>query len=183
MVEVIMEITIKSKYDRQAITALTRLGAARNRNPKKQMLFFSFLYMGVFLYVLLMKLWLKEHMHGAFSLMAICAGAYALILFSYFVMPRLQYKALGKLQDIEQTFTFTESSFSVTCDNPLYQGSSNISYPLLFKVMDTEHYLFLYQTKRQVFVADKSTLSQAEADQLRAWIAPVLGKKYIVCNY
>ncbi len=178
-----MEITVKSKYDRKAVKALTHLSMSRKHNPKKQLLFFSFLYGGVFLFVLLMKLWLKEHMHGAFPLMAVCAGAYALILFSYFVTPRLQYKALGNFQDVEQTYTFTESSFSVTSDNPLYQGTSDIAYLLLVKVTDTENYLFLYQTKYQAFVVDKSTLSQFEADQLRAWMAPVLGKKYIVCNY
>lgn len=178
-----MEITAKSKFDRKTITALTRLGISRKHNPKKHFLLFSFLYGCVFLYVLLMKLWLQEHFHNALPILAFCAGAYTLILFGYFVTPRLQYKALGKLQELEQNYTFTENSFSVTSDNPLYQGKSDISYSLLFKVMDTENYLFLYQTKRQVFVVDKSTLNQFEADQLRAWMAPVLGKKYIVCNY
>ena len=178
-----MEITVKSKYDRKAVKALSHLSMFRKKNPKKGMLILALLYGGIFIYVLLMKLWLKEHFQNALPLMAFCAGAYAVMLFGYFINPRLQYNALNHLKELEQTYTFAENSFSITSNNPLYQGNSDLSYSLLYKVMDTENYLFLYQTKRQVFVVDKSTLTQSEADQLRAWIAPVLGKKYIVCHY
>ncbi len=178
-----MEITSKTKYDKKAITALCHLSVFRKSNPKKSMLILTLLYGGIFVYVLLMKLWLRDHFHGATPLLFVCVGAYAVMLFSYFIPPRMQYKNLAKRKDTEQIYTFTENGFSVTSKSDLHHGISNISYSLLFKAMDTQNYLFLYQDKRLVFIVDKSNLDQFEADQLRAWMAPVLGKQYIVCNY
>lgn len=178
-----MEITVNTKYDQKAITALCHLSMFRKRNPKKRMTLLTVVYAIMLAYIVGMKLWLGDHFSNALPIFFFFAVLLLLMLYSYYIVPRMQYKNLSKRKDTEQIYTFTENGFTVTCESELYQGTSNITYSLLFKAMDTQHYLFLYQDKRLVFIVDKSTLSQAQADTLRAWIAPVLGKQYIDCDY
>ena len=118
-----MEITSKTKYDKKAITALCHLSMFRKKNPKKGMRMLSLLYGCIFVYVLLVKLWLGNHFHGALPILLFCAGAYTLMLYSYYLVPRIQYKNLAKRQDTEQTYTFTENGFTVTNESDLWKRS------------------------------------------------------------
>ena len=51
------------------------------------------------------------------------------------------------------------------------------------KVMETEARLFLFQSKTQAYVVDKTTFEGGSAQDLRKVLTDVLGKKYVECKY
>lgn len=90
---------------------------------------------------------------------------------------------MKKLAGIRVDFVFSEDSMYVHSDSELHKTDSTMKYEVLFKVMETEERLFLFQTKAQAFVVDKSTIEGGSIEDLRKVIKDVLGKKYIKCKY
>lgn len=64
-----------------------------------------------------------------------------------------------------------------------YSGTTNIEYSILFKVMETSEYFFVFIQKQQVFLVDKSTVQGGTIEDVREVIKNALGKQYIICKY
>ena len=182
-----MEIRAKSRFDRESINALTRLGLFGKHNPKKAMCFWMIisavllvLFAAEFIFVQLMEIDMFFEMVVLFILIA----AYILInCYKYFLVPMIRYNALAKLQDAENYFLFTDDLFTAATQCSEYSDEAKMEYSMFVKAFETSRYFFLFQTYNQAFVVDKSTIEGGSAEDIRAKLSLILGNKYIICKY
>ena len=177
-----MEIKAKCKADLNSIRALVHLGMFKKGSPKTHMIVWTIAY--GFLAMLLIG---ENLLFGADSFLLLLLGLLVLIYlwvcFLYFVMPRIRYKAMANMKDTENEYVFCEDFFLVSSANQVFQSRGRVDYSLLVCAYESSDYFFLYQTKNQVFVVDKSTIEGGTALDIRNKLSTVLQKKYILCKY
>ena len=103
--------------------------------------------------------------------------------FAYWIFPKIQYKSLGKLADIENEFVFYDDVIKITSNNTEYSGEAELKYTVIPKVMETTKYLFIFQNRRQVYAIDKSTLTNGTMEDIRRKLKNYVNNKYIMCRY
>ncbi len=177
-----MEIKASCKFDYNAVKALTYISMFKKSVPKKRMIF-----SGILFSALLAVLIFEIVLFGADLPLIICvvaAGAALLLdLFMWFVYPKICYNALAKMKGAQNEYTFTEDKIFITTQSSDYNAQAEVEYTLLAKVYETSEYMFLYQTKNQVFPVDKSTVTGGTVEEIRGKIFSYLEKKYVICKY
>ena len=177
-----MEIKASCKLDVEALKALTRFSMFKKGNPKKRM------FWRTVLYVLLIGLLVFDMvlLGARFELtLMISLGVFMLLwgFYLYYFMPRIRYKGMGKLKGAVNTYIFTDDEVQIDTQGLEYTGETRTNYNLFARCFETSKYFFLYQTRNQVVIIDKSTLEGGTAEELRAKLAGCLGKKYVICRY
>ena len=177
-----MEIKASSVYDIKATKAAWRAGVYKKKNPEKSfrryIILAAVITAASVLYQILVKqvilMWVLSRLLIFFSVM---------LSLLYFLAPVRMYKNAGTLADMRKYFVFRENEVFVQSSGEMYQGESTVQYSLLFKAMETGAYFFLYLTKSQLYIVDKSTLEGGSAEDIRKAMSAVLGEKYMVCDY
>ena len=177
-----MEIKAKGKLDLDAIKALTHLSMFRKGDPKKRMTLLSVLYI-----ILALDLVILGAING-FDKFTVILVAFAVVVvaiesYMYFAVPKIKYKAMAKLKDAENEYLFMDSSVKITTSVAEYSGEGEMEYTLFVRAYETSRYLFLYQTKNQAFIIDKSSVENSDFEQIRKSLLSAIGEKYVVCNY
>jgi hypothetical protein len=175
-----MEIHASSKFDKKTITAFSHAATFKKLNPQKHVAVMLILSLLGVLCCVLGTFFLKGNYIFHCVMFSLCG---ALDLYLYFGIPAIQYKGLGKMQGIENRFVFGLSDFRETSKSDSYSGEGVIAYSALFKIVETKEYLYLFQTKLQANIVDKSTLSEADMIALRERLTMFLGKKYEIYKY
>ena len=177
-----MNFTAKSKFNYKTIQDFTRATFYGKRNPLKMFVIhslISLLLIGVVL--------LEMHLLGANTeLIGLLVAAIILLLldlFWYFVMPWARYRALGQLRGCTNEYTFTEDSIRLTSYDNGFSGESRIDYKVLYRCIETSAYFYIFQTKSQAFIVDKSTMEAGNHLLLRQKLQPILEKKYQIYKY
>lgn len=116
-------------------------------------------------------------------LLAVFVIVILLQIYMYFGLPKIRYKSVDKFVNLQNNFIFTEKNMIVSSDMGDYSGTTNIEYSILFKVMETSEYFFVFIQKQQVFLVDKSTVQGGTIEDVREVIKNALGKQYIICKY
>ena len=176
-----MEIKAKCKYDYETMKALTRLWFAGKGNPKT---IFIALLAGVsaLLVICLLEIFLFSNNNFAILLVALPFLGFLFIYF-YFILPRIRYNAMSKLQNAETEFVFYDNSMKAFTTGEGIAGQSEIQYSLLVKAYETSKYIFIFQTKSSVFVVDKSTITDGAPEDIRNRLHAFLGANYYICKY
>lgn len=177
-----MEIRASSVYDLKATKAAWRANIYNKKNPETQFRRYIILAALVVTASVIYQFMVKQVV-----LMWVLSGL--LIFFSaflwlmYFVFPVMMFKDSQRLAEMPRNFVFREDTMSVEMSGEMYQGDSTVRYALMFKAMETGAYFFIYLTKSQLYIVDKSTLEGGSAEEIRNALSAVLGKKYTVCDY
>lgn len=100
-----------------------------------------------------------------------------------FFMPKRQYKALSKMQNLQNEYVFCDDKIYISAENAVYKEKTEIKYELIEKTVETKKYIFIYQNMLQALIVNKETITNGTVDDLRRKLVPILGKKYIICNY
>ena len=177
-----MEISAKGYLNREAIKALSHFSLFRKANPKIPIticLLACCFMIGLYVFSGLLFGGSQLDWYPIFCLMMVGL----LYIYIFFVLPKLQYKWLGKLKDGVNEYVFLDESMRITSRAEAYNSDGEIQYTLLHKAAETSKYLFIYINQRQVYLVDKSSLSFTDMELLRKKLQCVLGKKYIVCRY
>lgn len=170
-----MEIHAKCCFDFESVKALTHLSMYRKVNPHK-----CFMLIVIFFGLsLLMALFL---IHSRVLSIVSCA-IFILGCFLHFVYPRIQFRALNKLQYMENEYTFFDDHISVSSKGEEYNGTAELKYSLIPKVVESSRYFFIYQSKNAVFIVDKATITGGSVEDIRDKLIGFVGKKYMICNY
>ena len=177
-----MEIKASGKFDLKSIKALIRLMLYKKANPKRRMILWTSIY-AVLLIIILAELFLWGFDKTLFVLLITNLVISGLGCYQYFILPKKQYNALGKLKDIENEFLFLEDSVQITAQSEEYSGETEIKYSLIFKVFETSKYFFIFQNKTQVYIVDKSTMSANDSQEVRRKLMDTVDGKYILCKY
>ena len=176
-----MEIKAKCKFDFESIKALTHLSLFKRANPKKRFLTWSII--STLLVVIIV---LEMIIFSDTTLIELLCVAVVLFLFEcylYFLLPKVRYKALAKMKNAENEYTFCDTFLKTFTKNQEYNGEAEIEYSLFVKVYETTKYLFLYQTNNQVFIVDKSTIEGGTVDEIRSILSTFTKDKYVICKY
>lgn len=88
------------------------------------------------------------------------------------------YKSYGKMKNVENEYTFLEDSLRAVSNNEGIRGESEIKYSMIEKVIEKPDYFYIFQTKRQVIIVDKSTITGGTVADIRNKLMPILQKKY-----
>ena len=177
-----MEIHATSRYDQTAVAALCRMFRVKKTTPMIHLALMLFAYAVVTVICIAL---VKSQGFDLFTtvLLTVCAVGLCAELLIFFVFPRIQYKNLGDLRDAENRFVFRETDFTVTTMGKSQNAEAHITYSALVRVVETKAYLFLFQTKNQTFIVDRSTLSSEDMTELRRNIATNIGKRYSIYRY
>lgn len=174
-----MEIRAKCHYNLDAINALVRLSMFKRNDPKKRMILWTILYALLFGVILLEKMIFRVDL--PLDILFIIEFATLLYLyFGYFLLPKIRYHAMSKMKEIANEYIFYDDQLHVSSNSEDYHGTAEIKYDLFVRVYETSRYLFLYETKNQVFLVEKSTLSGGTIEELRKKFAK---GRYVLCNY
>ena len=176
-----MEMKAKCVFDYKSIKALTYTTIYKRDNPKAAFYFLNILTAIMILAII----WLMQFSvdSKAISLLILYVFIFLFNCFLYVVFPKVQYRALDKMKGVENEYTFCDDGISITSKHELYNGAAELKYAMIPKVMETSEYLFIYQSKNQVFIVDKSTITGGSIEQIRQKLIPHVKKKYIVCKY
>ena len=177
-----MEIKATCKFDLDSVKALTHLTMYKKANPKKRLVFWTVAVLILCLFIVMELL-----AFGKDPVLSVLLGieifGLFLIYFRYFITPRLRYNSLAKMQNVENHYVFCDHVMKVFTKSQVYNGQAEIEYALFLKAYETSKYLFLYQTKNQVFIIDKNTITDGTIEDLRNQLSGYLKDKYFLCKY
>ena len=177
-----MEIKAKCKYDLDSVKALTHLTMYKKADPRKRLIFWSAAFAILFIIIIL-----EIIAFGFDTTFAVLLGVeifgLLLIYFWYFIIPKIQYKSLAKMQNVENQYIFCDNVLKAFTKSQEYNGEAEIEYSLFVKVYETSKYLFLYQTNNQVFIVDRSTIEGGTVEEIRNKLFAFVKDKYILCKY
>ncbi len=176
-----MEIKASCKFDYASAKALAHLSFYGKWNPKHRFIFWTVVYGIMLLMIGLEWLWLRNPMLLAF--MGICIGFILLQFYTYFLLPKIRYKAMGKTQGIENVYVFMDDGIKASARGAGIETSGEMAYTTFIRVLETSRYFFIFQSKNQAFLVDKSTIEGGTAEQIRSRLSAVEGMKYTICNY
>ena len=176
-----MNINASCTFDYKSVKALTHAASYRMLKPKT-----NFILLIVLTVILILEA-VYGLRYGLVSQAVILFVASAFLLggnvFAYFFLPKMQYKALGKMQGTKNEYIFCEDGIKITSEGDLFHSTGEVKYALIPKVMETSAYLFIFQNKKQAFIVDKSTVTNGSVDDIRKILYPRLKQKYIMRNY
>lgn len=175
-----MEITAKGKLNFESIRALNHITMFRGKNPKKWL----FLSLGIDVFFIMVALgsilWFGSNLYLYMGLLVLLG---LLSCFLYFLVPRIQYKALGNMREAENTFLFYDTSVRIFSTGQSYQGEAEALYTLFVRVYETSRYFVLVQANNAAFLVDKTTIVNGTAEDIRARLVTAAGNKYKLCSY
>lgn len=173
-----MEIRAASVFDYRTMKAFCRQSMFGSVNMKKMIIC-------LVCFAVIMPCLIDEIFDGGFHpalifLFVLFAVCVIIIAYAYFLLPKKQYKALGKMADTKNLFLFRADSMTVSSQTDDYEGKSVIKYSMLFKVTETKDFFLIFQNKASCYVVDKAAFEGGTAEELRAVLQGILGKQYII---
>ena len=177
-----MEIKAKCKYDLDSVKALTHLIMYKKADPKKRLIFWSVAFLFLFI-IIVFEIFAFGMDIRLLVLLSVEILGLLLIYFWYFIFPKIQYKSLAKMQNVENEYVFYDNALKTFTRSQEYNGEADIEYSLFVKVYETTKYLFLYQTNNQVFIVDKSTIEGGTPEDIRNKLSSYVKDMYIICKY
>ena len=177
-----VEIRAKCKFNKDSIRALAHLATFKKANPKKTVIMRTVLCV-ILLLVIIAELVVFEFDIIPIVLIVVDILVIAIDCFMYFLLPRIQYKALAKMKDAENEYVFCDNVLKTFTKSQEYNGEAEIEYSLFVKVYETSRHLFLYQTNNQVFIIDKNTIEGGTAEDIRNKLSSFVKDKYVICKY
>lgn len=169
-------------YDAQVIRALIHVSMYRRQQPKKRLLANGVL-LGLLLLLFLCLLFLDGPSQMVILGLVWTVFLTGLLCYMHFLMPTLSYRGQKALQNASLHYQFFPEQLRVVANSQDVQSTSYVSYQSLYKIMETDRYLFLWQTGRQAMIVDKATFEGGMPEKLRQILEASLGKKYIRCKY
>ena len=176
-----MEIRAKCKFDFESIRALTHLSLFKKANPKKRFLTWSIISAILVVIIIFEMIVFSDAM--LVELLCVVIILFLLECYLYFLLPKIRYKALAKMKEVENEYIFFDNVLKTFTKSQEYNGEAEIEYSLFVRVYETTKHLFLYQTNNQVFIVDKSTIDGGIIGDVRNKLTAFVKDKYIICKY
>ncbi len=177
-----MEIKASGKNDLSSVKALTQIIYFGKKSPEKKLMIYAVITLS--LISLSLVSWWFTYDHTIFLYSLLWGAIFACITAFYLlVIPRLQYGNLHKMKDCVNHYVFNGDSLKVETKYEGYNGGEVIQYNMLWSVKETGRYFFIYSTKATVYIVDKSTVTNGTPEDIRRTLEPILGKKYVACEY
>lgn len=98
----------------------------------------------------------------------------------YFLLPKLTIRRLSKT---DQTILNSKNHFSFYTNELIISnevGSSKFPYDKLYRVYETEDFMYLYINDRQAFLVNKAGFDGDVTEEVSHFLKEKMGRKYIV---
>ncbi len=174
-----MEIKATGKLTLDAIGTLLHATMFRGKSPKREIVKISAV---IALLIAFSLVWLLLFENAEFFayMLAVAVMIILMLVYGWFILPRIRYKALGNMKEFVNEYTFGEELFTVSGDNGEYSENTETRYSAISKVIETEKYIFIFQTPSCALVLEKSTVV-GDISQIRYRLRSVQNMKYIFC--
>ena len=176
-----MNIKGSSIYDSDTVRDMIRFSVFKKRNPERMLIAYTVLIVSCLIIINLLSVFIRYNDNAALLNIVGVIGL-TTMYYMYFILPKVRYKSLKEMKDTVNEFEFLDDKITVRSNNPKYAGEAALDYGLLFKVYETDKYFYLFQDKLQLYIVNKSTLSDNPGGITDKFINGI-GKKYIRCNY
>ncbi len=176
-----MEIRAKGTFDFDSVKALIHLNLFKKQNPKKG--FYSMIILCGIIAALCIVISIRTPDSDLFYLSFVAIAIIIIEGYLYFILPKISYRSLAKMKNAENEYIFGDSVLKLSTKSPEYTGEAEIEYSMLVKAYETSEYFFIYQTKNQVILVDKTTVEGGKAAEIAHRLSSYMGKKYIRCKY
>lgn len=177
-----MNIKASCTFDYESIRAFVHFTMFKKAEPKKRILIWSIVYT-----VLTLVIAVEMLLFGGDLVLIGLLGVCLLILFygffAYFILPKIRYKALGKIKGTVNNYIFSDDSLTVMSQSDEFNGESSFKYSMFTRVWETSRYLFMFQNNSQAFLIDKTTVTDGSFDDIKTKLSEFPNIKYIVCKY
>lgn len=177
-----MEITAKGVLDYDSIKAVTYVSVYKKKNPQKAFIWMNIWCIGLVL-LFLTEIVLFGPDRRSIMLISVAIMLILLNFYLYFWFAKIQYNALHLMKNTENTYFFRENHIKVFSVGAQYSGEAELQYSMIPKVMETQKYLFIFQSKNQAYVVDKTTIVNGTIEDIRAKLHQASNAKYILCRY
>lgn len=178
-----MEIKATGKMDYQTVKAFVHASSYGKTKPKKYLNFINISF-AICAFLMTLIIIMGGGDSDAVLVVILDAVAIGLNYFLYYGFPKLQFKFLQKMQNIEQKYTFYDDFMTAICDEENFRGQTELKYTVIPKVIETSKYFFVFQASNQAYLVDKSTIENGTAEEIREKLSSfVPKKKYIICKY
>ncbi len=169
-------VEFKSKLDSSKTTALN------NRTFKKLLWFYALLSLILIVMGVLCVVLKEDNSDFASGIGLIVFGV--LITPIGYLLTRVLQKRLDKSTvfispDTEEVYTFDEQYITVTqTKGDVFFATTKAKYSYIYKAYEDKNYYYLYISKIQSHVIDKSSITQGTLDELHTLLITNLGSKF-----
>lgn len=177
-----MKIKAKSKLDYKTVKAFVRAGLFRKSLPARKLAIYCAIAV-LLAAVIGFEIYLLGPTPTRIIMLCIAGCMLLLELYLYFIVPRLRYNALGQLKGCVNEFVFREDYMLVASKDNGFDGESRIDYKVLSKVIETGKYFYIFHSRNQGTIVEKSTLSGGTCLELRNLLQEILKDRYQIYKY
>lgn len=104
-----------------------------------------------------------------------------MVVFTRFVLPKLQYKQNKQLHGVINRIAFQENEMLIEQCGENTSGTGKINYQAVWRIYETKDYIYIYVNPRQAHIINKSTITDGTATDLRIFLTKAVGmSKYKV---
>ncbi len=102
-----------------------------------------------------------------------------LIVYMFILLPKINYSIHKTATDAVNEYTFYNTKLFVNSNAKGIQSNVETEYSVLYKVIETKDYIYMYISKGRAYIVDKKTLSGGSVEDIRFAITSQIGiKKY-----
>ena len=169
-----MKIKASCKMDGNTVTTMAYMEIYGTQKPIRRLILRTALFV-VLMLLIALEVWLLGWNLPVILLLALLLAAGGMEYWWYFVTPKRRFRALGKNQNKERHYVFSDSTFCV--DEHL-----TVEYDTLYRVAETKEYLALFRSRKKVLMVEKKTITGGSAERLCQKLQDILDNRYIICK-
>ena len=98
-----------------------------------------------------------------------------MIVFTGFILPKIQYKQNKLLHGVVNKFTFENNKILIEQCGENTSATVTVSYGAIWRVYETKEYIYIYLNSRQAHTVDKSTIVGGTFADLRNVLSSAVG--------
>ncbi len=169
-----MEINAKTTYDKQTIKAFVKNVSFKSTAMKVLVVIIAVL-MAIYAALTIYEIIALKIVPITYILLILLFGLY--LGYIYLLLPIISYRRFERKSEITNEYTFFDDKMLILTTAKGIKGSSEYEYNAFFKVIETNDYIYLYISRGQALIVDKTTLSGGTSEQIRGTIIGKLGTK------
>ena len=167
-------ITADVKYDKEALGGLMRFSVVDK--PWKWIIYGALFVASLILMILNIG---SQHLPLTIILLLFVVTICSIVLFSYFINPKLKLKAFTDESIILNRFTFEEKVIKIVSESKKKSGSSEIPYSAFVRVDESSTTFYLFVNKTSALIVTKSAITNGDANELKTFLMAKIPNKKI----
>lgn len=100
-----------------------------------------------------------------------------LVIYSYFIMPKVKLKSFTEENEVTNHFTFCDDSIRIRSVSKKRTGTSDIKYTMIYKACESKDTFYLFLNKRGALIIKKDCITNGTVEGLRALLTEKISYK------